>query len=1020
MSDKKLRFQISPAVGHDHATTLRGIEFIAALNAKTQSQAFDMPTWRLQLYKKLLSEDQYEQCCQFSPQEESEEKAHELQAHQQVQDKVEELHHLAANPQWANPFLDTSSPSHTLLIRTPECVTKNVDPMCILALLHLPKQPTALHHATYKTYKKCYAFVNELHATAQLPDHIIPIRSSVDKNIFCHTPLKNRNKASAILLIAASDQKTTAQALCWLHKTSAHAIYLFDPFHKKPPNGPWQPTACLMANDDVSPSQRAAFYARCTAVWVADPKVHVDNHFLCEAMALGRPSLSQFADEHDIWDIDILSAATERATTSGTTSPPISDMIDDWQNAVDIICKTIDDINPNQPVRIVTTANATHVMCQNVEQALDTWSQQSVKQEDSVCYLFAHQHWLSQPLLDKLLSQMGSIVVSADVPAELLAQLEPHTDRLSLKSNIHELHEHMLTHQHPQIVLALYFDVTPESLNSSTKEYLSICMNAPVPKQRTRLPTSLYGAAVATTITAMGLHDAAQEAFNVKYWSRYSKKNHYFCIDEPSTEYNNESFETLDIQHMLKSNKIAAFIEYSPYLNRLMRARDAWANRPTPIIGFLHSIHNGLLSPIMHSLLQNDMYAYDCIVSPSHCGTIALQKLIGSIKAWSLKNLKFNINFDARFEMVPYGLEPQPFQDLDKAACRHTLELPEDGIILFSLGRFARSEKADLMPLLLAFKELVNRNRNKAIPNVYLVLAGATLDQPYLHEVKEAIAQLQITSRIHIKTQVDTADKIMLYGAADIFVAVNDSIQETYGYALVEAMACGLPIVAAAWNGHREIVADGENGFLVPTYCGGFNQENLIMNQMTFKEHDDVNNDLNQSMVIDVPHLIESLCTLVTDPIRRQAFGHASRARCYKHYLLEDTSKRILRIIEDSVALASQHELNKSKREPTIDPVLSRFAHYAVHSTHAEQPAVFFISVGDDIESLQMILRITAINDSKSKDLAKQIVAIVSSAGTIELQPLVQQLTQQSDIAAAMIEAHIMRLSKYNILRIHT
>ncbi len=56
-----------------------------------------------------------------------------------------------------------------------------------------------------------------------------------------------------------------------------------------------------------------------------------------------------------------------------------------------------------------------------------------------------------------------------------------------------------------------------------------------------------------------------------------------------------------------------------------------------------------------------------------------------------------------------------------------------------------------------------------------------------------------------------------VWHAADVFVSPSDNIQETFGLAVIEAMASGLPVVASDWDGYRDLVADGETGFLVPT-----------------------------------------------------------------------------------------------------------------------------------------------------------------------------------------------------------
>ena len=53
--------------------------------------------------------------------------------------------------------------------------------------------------------------------------------------------------------------------------------------------------------------------------------------------------------------------------------------------------------------------------------------------------------------------------------------------------------------------------------------------------------------------------------------------------------------------------------------------------------------------------------------------------------------------------------------------------------------------------------------------------------------------------------------------ASDVAVSLVDNAQETFGLAVAEAMAAGLPLVASDWSGYRDLVRNGIDGYLIPS-----------------------------------------------------------------------------------------------------------------------------------------------------------------------------------------------------------
>jgi glycosyltransferase involved in cell wall biosynthesis len=110
----------------------------------------------------------------------------------------------------------------------------------------------------------------------------------------------------------------------------------------------------------------------------------------------------------------------------------------------------------------------------------------------------------------------------------------------------------------------------------------------------------------------------------------------------------------------------------------------------------------------------------------------------------------------------------------------------------------------DIATLLHAVSLIVSQR-----PDFRLEIAGDGICRP---EVEALSRQLRLTDHVHFLGAV--RDVPALLSRARLFVL--SSITEGISLTLLEAMACGLPVVATRVGGNPEVVADGETGLLVP------------------------------------------------------------------------------------------------------------------------------------------------------------------------------------------------------------
>jgi glycosyltransferase involved in cell wall biosynthesis len=170
--------------------------------------------------------------------------------------------------------------------------------------------------------------------------------------------------------------------------------------------------------------------------------------------------------------------------------------------------------------------------------------------------------------------------------------------------------------------------------------------------------------------------------------------------------------------------------------------------------------------------------------------TIAVSEAVAHrLRAWGVP--------DRRISVIPNGIDAAEFtyDPRLRRATRARLGIPPDALVVGGVGRLEPTKR---------FDRLIRAVR--VVPYVTLLLVG------------EGSARADL---MHLATRQGVADRVVFAGAADhardllcamdLFASPSD--QETFGLAVLEALACGLPAVYAACPPLDELAASaGERG----------------------------------------------------------------------------------------------------------------------------------------------------------------------------------------------------------------
>ncbi|MBI3420387.1 MAG: glycosyltransferase family 4 protein, partial [Proteobacteria bacterium] len=299
----------------------------------------------------------------------------------------------------------------------------------------------------------------------------------------------------------------------------------------------------------------------------------------------------------------------------------------------------------------------------------------------------------------------------------------------------------------------------------------------------------------------------------------------------------------------------------------------------------VHTMSGERIADVLGQYLLAPTQTGDAVICPSNAIKDTVKRL------WEIQNSYYQARFGGKFTcpvdlpVIPLGIHTDRFLRVTtaehRAAQRKALNIAEDEIVILYVGRMSYATKAHPLPLFQAAESAAQRTQKK----LRLVLYGFFKPELMEEDFKKMAADYCKTVKVDFVLNTDPRFPDGLWACGDIFASLIDNIQESFGFTPIEAMASGLPAVISDWDGYRDGVRHGTDGFLVPTCSvppgAGLNVAAHYYNQRNYGDYLIRN---NQAVAVDAETAAAAFVLLAEDAPRRARMGQSGRQRAITHY----------------------------------------------------------------------------------------------------------------------------------------
>jgi len=311
------------------------------------------------------------------------------------------------------------------------------------------------------------------------------------------------------------------------------------------------------------------------------------------------------------------------------------------------------------------------------------------------------------------------------------------------------------------------------------------------------------------------LHSKARE-----FWTQVEKPDHAQHFSAAA-----RNFGRQEPVNVLDKNRLGALTQPGvvyypgPGIGDHAFHRAAFGHGAWSLCGITHTTASAGVMDALVQLITAPVQPWDAVICTSLAVKNNVEKLLQAQADYLQARLGISRLVLPLLPVIPLGIHTRDFVfDPEKRGqARKALGVDEHTIVILYLGRLSFHAKAH--PL--AMYQALEMSAQKTGKSILLVECGwhanDFIARAYADAARIACPGIRVATLDGRKAE----ERQIAWAGADICCSLSDNIQETFGIVPIEAMAAGIPVVVSDWDGYRDTVRDGVDGFCIPTLMPG-------------------------------------------------------------------------------------------------------------------------------------------------------------------------------------------------------